>query len=369
MNLRDTARKLNDHGKFEYLRNKANKLVKRDKILSVLKRLNGNPGPRQTWQEAKSILGKGPGANKLPLVTTNINPAETADTQNMFFIEKISKLVKGIQKLKCNTCDKNFIQKRNLNSHIRKVYEVEVPFECEVCESTFTSNVSLNAHITSVHVGMESHKCDSCDAVFIQTSGLNEHKSIIHEGNKVPSTQPVKEKFEFKYATRKSVTKIIKRLKNTSSLGVDMIPTRAWKLGVEILAAPITKLINLSLSSGKVPKLFKSALVHPVHKGSGKDPRQPSLYQPISILCSLSKVLETVVRNSLLEWLEAHNYLPDAQNGFRPKRSVAMALSCAQAEWVAAKNRNEYVAILGFDFSAAFDTISIGPLSQKLINA
>ena len=46
-----------------------------------------------------------------------------------------------------------------------------------------------------------------------------------------------------------------------------------------------------------------------------------------------------------------------------------MALSCAQAEWVAAKNRNEYVAILGFDLSAAFDTISIGPLSQKLKNA
>ena len=101
-----------------------------------------------------------------------------------------------------------------------------------------------------------------------------------------------------------------------------MIPTRAWKLGVEILAAPITKLINLSLSSGKVPKLFKSALVHPVHKGSGKDPRQPSSYRPISILCSLSKVLETVVRDSLLEWLEAHNYLPDAQNGFRQRRSV-----------------------------------------------
>ena len=49
--------------------------------------------------------------------------------------------------------------------------------------------------------------------------------------------------------------------------------------------------------------------------------------------------------------------------------TVAMALSCAQAEWVAAKNRNEYVAILGFDLSAAFDTISIGPLSQKLKNA
>ena len=76
MALRDAARKSNERGKFKHLRNKANKLVKRDKILSVLKRLNENPGPKQTWQEAKSILGKGPGANRLPLVTTNTSSSK-----------------------------------------------------------------------------------------------------------------------------------------------------------------------------------------------------------------------------------------------------------------------------------------------------
>ena len=152
------------------------------------------------------------------------------------------------------------------------------------------------------------------------------------------STRPaIKEKFEFKYATRYSVTKIIESLKNTTSLGVDMIPTKAWKLGVEILAGPITKLINLSLISGKVPKLFKCALVHPVHKGSGKDPRDPASYRPISILSSLSKVMEIVVKDALYEWLEYHKYIPDAQFGFRPKKSVSMALSCAQADWAEAK--------------------------------
>ena len=129
----------------------------------------------------------------------------------------------------------------------------------------------------------------------------------MHEEKNTSTRQPVNEKFEFKYANRKSVTKIIKNLHNTSSLGVDKIPTRALKLGVEILASPITKLINLSLSSGKVPKLLKSTLVYPVHKGSGKDPSNPSSYRPISILPALSKILEVVVRDSLIEWLENHN--------------------------------------------------------------
>ena len=80
-----------------------------------------------------------------------------------------------------------------------------------------------------------------------------------------------------------------------------MIPTKAWKVGVEILAGSITKLMNLSLTSGKVPKLFKCALVHPVHKGSGKDPKDPSSYRPISILSPLSKVLEIAVKVALYE--------------------------------------------------------------------
>ena len=194
-------------------------------------------------------------------------------------------------------------------------------------------------------------------------------RDLIHKGQKSFIGKVIHDKFKFKYATKRSITKIIRSLNDTSALGVDMIPTKAWKLGVEILAGPIATLINLSLCTGKVPKLFKQAKVHPVHKGSGKDPRQPSSYRPISILPSLSKVLEIVVRDALLEWLDDHSYLPESQNGFRPGRSVAKALSCAQADWAAAKSQNEAVAIIAFDLSAAFDTVGLGPLTEKLQNA
>ena len=140
-----------------------------------------------------------------------------------------------------------------------------------------------------------------------------------------------KKKIEFKFATAGSVAKIIKGLKNSSSVGTDQIPTAVWKLGIE-MASPVARLVHLSLSTGKVPKIFKSALVHPVYKGDDKDPRSPGSYRPISILPALSKILETVVGNSLLEWLEQHKYLPEAQSGFGPKRSVAKSLASAQAD-------------------------------------
>ena len=65
-------------------------MIKRDKVLSILTRLKKNPGPKQTWIEAKTLLGKG--ANKLPNVTTNSDPNEKADAQNKFFVEKLPNL-------------------------------------------------------------------------------------------------------------------------------------------------------------------------------------------------------------------------------------------------------------------------------------
>ena len=58
------------------------------------------------------------------------------------------------------------------------------------------------------------------------------------------------------------------------------------------------------MATGKVPDLFKEAIVHPVYKGHGKDPRDPGSYRPVAILPSLSKVLEVAVRDALHAWFK-----------------------------------------------------------------
>ena len=291
MSLRDAARKSGNRSNFKALRNKVTRLVKRDKINSVLTRLKKKPGPKRVWQEAKTILGRGRGAN-LPSCTNNDNPADTADHQNKFFIEKVAGLV-----------------------------------------------ASLNP---------------SSDSASEETPVNNEHPT---------------DSFAFKFVTAGDITRIIKELKNTKAEGVDNIPTVVWKKGVVVLAGPIARLCNISLSTGVFPDIFKQALVHPVHKGSGKDHREPGSYRPISILPALSKILEIVVRDALYEYLDLKGVLPDSQFGFLPGRSVAMALACAQADWAAAKARGEIVGVMAFDLSAAFDTIDVVHLIEKLKSA
>jgi len=50
-------------------------------------------------------------------------------------------------------------------------------------------------------------------------------------------------------------------------------------------------------------------------------------YRPISILTTLSKILERAVHHQLCEHLNRHNLLSDEQFGFRPKHSTITAIS------------------------------------------
>ena len=43
-----------------------------------------------------------------------------------------------------------------------------------------------------------------------------------------------------------------------------------------------------------------------------------------------------------------------------------MGLICAQTDWVSAKSKGNFVGIMAFDFSAAFDTVNCDKLLQKL---
>ena len=133
-----------------------------------------------------------------------------------------------------------------------------------------------------------------------------------------------------------------------------------------VLASPIARLCNLSLSTGVFPDMFKQAIIHPVFKGNGKNPHDPNSYRPISILHSLSKILEKAVREALLDWFELKKFFPDSQFGFLPGRSVTMALACAQTDWIEAKSCGDTVGVNAFDLSSAFDTIDSSALLAKL---
>ena len=194
---------------------------------------------------------------------------------------------------------------------------------------------------------------------------------LIGPTSKVPSGTSLKQPnygktFEFRFVNASDVTRIVINLKNTKALGIDNIATGVRKKGIISLAGPMARLCNVSMSTGVVPCLFKGAIVHPVFKGQQKNPRDPGLDRPVTILPGISKVLEVVVRESLISWFNHTAFLPECQYGFRPDRSVSMALTVAQNDWADAKAKDNHVGIMAFDLSSAFDTLDHTTLLKKL---
>ena len=73
------------------------------------------------------------------------------------------------------------------------------------------------------------------------------------------------------------------------------------------LVPVITKIVNLSLTTGHVPDCLKEAIVKPLLKKPGLNDELLKNYRPISNISFLSKIIEKVVATRLNKYLNDHN--------------------------------------------------------------
>ena len=104
--------------------------------------------------------------------------------------------------------------------------------------------------------------------------------------------------FSLKSVSEEKVLKTIKGLKYKKSSGRDEITQEQLKLGAEVLAIPLTRIINNSIAEGKFPEIWKVGVVTPVLKKG--NPFDKNNYRPVSCLSVLSKVLEKIVCDQII---------------------------------------------------------------------
>ena len=98
---------------------------------------------------------------------------------------------------------------------------------------------------------------------------------------------------------------------------IDDLSVIFLKDGASLLATPITQSCNLSISSGRFPETCKIAKLKPLFKKEIKT--DPKNYYPISLLPLISKVLERIVHEQSMAFLDKHNILYKFQSEFRKK--------------------------------------------------
>ena len=161
---------------------------------------------------------------------------------------------------------------------------------------------------------------------------------------------------------RTQVVCYLRNLDVTKSYGLDGIHPRLLKECSQQIGPSLCALFNHSLICGQVPKEWKSANITPVHKKESKEYAEN--YRPISLLSTVSKLLERSVSSNLYNHI--FDMITDEQHGFIRKRSRVTQLLSVFHGIGNNLDKNTQTDILYLDFAKAFDSVDHDILIAKL---
>ena len=138
------------------------------------------------------------------------------------------------------------------------------------------------------------------------------------------------------------------------------------KLVIPFGVTAITHIVNCSIVNGVFPSDWKKANVIPIPKIL--NPSKVTDYRPISLLCTLSKLVEKVISKQILSYLEENNLLEPLQSGFKKKHNTATALLKISDDIFSNIDAAEVTSLVLLDYSKAFDTVIHKLLLTKLLS-
>ena len=106
------------------------------------------------------------------------------------------------------------------------------------------------------------------------------------------------------------------------SCGVDNVPGNILIEICNVIALPLSILINASFLEGIYPDVLKCSKVVPIYTNIKN-------YRPVSLQCHFGKIFEYCFNVRLNSYLEKYKILSDNQNGFRANHSTYTALDQA----------------------------------------
>ena len=197
----------------------------------------------------------------------------------------------------------------------------------------------------------------------------NKVKRLVRESVINPDIYNGKRKIEANnsfFMGRDAILDCVASLKVKNAEGYDRIPQRVIKDGINHLIAPLSMLFKLIYETKLIPDQWKIAKVTPIPKKGSKN--ELANYRPISNLCSMSKIYEKLILKRVIELQEMFNvdFTGNQQHGFKKNKSTATAGLVLQSIIADHVDINELVGMASLDLSAAFDTVNIDLLIERI---
>ena len=162
----------------------------------------------------------------------------------------------------------------------------------------------------------------------------------------------------------KELRKIIQNLPNNKAPGEDSIPNILLKNLPRKTFIQLSYITNAIIQLQHFPAKWKNAVVIPILKPS-KNPKNPDSYRPISLLNSMSKVVEKAISNKISS-LDLLQRIPKEQFGFRADHSTTLAVARVVQTSLNKINQGQNTILLSLDIKRAFDKVWLKGLIYKL---
>ncbi|CAM4601352.1 unnamed protein product [Lepidochelys olivacea] len=156
----------------------------------------------------------------------------------------------------------------------------------------------------------------------------------------------------------------LEKLDVHKSMGPDEVHPRVLKELAAVIAEPLAIIFENSWRTGEVPDDWKKANVVPIFKKGKKE--DPGNYRPVSLTSVPGKIMEQVLKESILKHLHERKVIRNSQHGFTKGRSCLTNLIAFYDETTGSVDEGKAVDVLYLDFSKVFDTVSHSILVSKL---
>lgn len=161
---------------------------------------------------------------------------------------------------------------------------------------------------------------------------------------------------EFDRVDTYDLKKILQKINGKGAAGADKISNKILKqLPFSYLSA-IADLANASIKYSHIPQEWKLAIVCMIPKPM-KNHRLPASYRPISLLNTLSKLLERIIYARLCSWTVKKQILSEFQCGFTKMRQCKDHVFRLTQDGLQAFNRNMKMGAIFIDIEKAFDRV------------
>ena len=164
--------------------------------------------------------------------------------------------------------------------------------------------------------------------------------------------------------TKDKVLKAIKKLKINKSPGPDGMHPRVIKEVINSIVVPLEIIFSASVNLKVVPDSWKEAKISTIYKKGNK--RIASNYRPVSLTSVVCKLLETIMREHIIDHMRKNKLFSTQQYGFISGRSTSLQLLTVLDKWTEALEMGHSVDCIYLDYQKAFDIVPHLRLISKL---